>query len=331
MPFARPANVPLTALDIETTGLAGAAAMVFLVGLGEWTADGVWVTQILAPDLPFEEDLLSLLDAHLNDIPDRLLVTFNGDSFDLPFLRTRARFQGVRLGVPAAYDVLPHARRLYRASYDSCRLTSLEHMRLGHRRTDDLPGALVPQVYYHALQTEDLSILEPILKHNALDLVATLGLLGAMADDLAKPPDVLDTGLLLGRSRVHRASQDLDREAQDLKDCLAQDPAWSLRFIVLRRLDRIYRTTRDARARHALWAEEARREDCPPEHLVAYAKVLEHEVRDFARAYAVTLEAMARTRARHRLVGRVAASELDEDLKRRLERLERRLRSRTTA
>lgn len=332
LPFACPADRTLTALDIETTGLSGAASMAFLVGVGELTEDGVVVTQFLAPDLPWEEDLLSALGTFLSTGGPRLLITFNGDTFDLPFLRSRARFCRVPLSLPSSYDVLSAARRLYRGMFDSLRLTALEAGRLHHVRSDDLPGALVPATYYAALRAEDLTPLEPVLKHNALDLVATLGLLGTLAEDLEVPPRHASPALLLGRARVHAAAGDPMREAESLRELLALDPAWGLRAIALRRLDRLYRAAGETEARHRLWTEEASREDCPPEPLVAYAKILEHEIHDLAEAYAVTTEALIRARARARLVGRGhVRSALEEDLERRLARLERRLRARTPA
>ncbi len=333
LPFACPPDITLTALDIETTGLGGASSLVFLVGLGQAGPGGIEVTQILAPDLPWEEDLLAELHARLNDGTDRLLVTYNGDTFDLPFLRTRARFQRTPLTLPASYDVLALARRLYRPAFDSLRLTALEAARLRHIRTDDLPGALVPQTYYTALRREDLSSLEPVLRHNALDLAATLGLLGAMAEDLSRPLADTSAPLLLGRARVHIALGEPGREEATRALCalLDEDPGWSVRATALRLLDQIYRAHGEVVARHAKWAAEARRLDSPPEHLVVYAKILEHELRDFAAAYAVTLEALARARARARLVGRPFGSPLEEDLSRRLSRLERRIRKRAPA
>ena len=51
-------------------------------------------------------------------------------------------------------DLLYGARRLWRLRYDSCRLVDLENQVLGVERQGDLPGALIPYVYFEYLHTK---------------------------------------------------------------------------------------------------------------------------------------------------------------------------------
>lgn len=321
------ADDTVVALDIETTGLAGAASMVFLVGVAWRDGNEVCVRQWLAPDLPFEPDLLDALATELPASGVRL-VTFNGDAFDLPFLRTRARFCGVPLRLAPGLDVLPHARRLYRDRDGSCRLTHLEATRLGRQRLDDLPGALVPQVYYDALQREERALLEPIARHNAWDLVATLGLLWQVAHDLEAPlAPGADPHDLFGRFRHARSRADDEAAAAALEACLAADPPAWVRRRAVAELARLHRRRGAVGERHALWERMASDPDAPPVFLVEWAKVLEHEVRDLPGAHAAAGAALARLRGLARLTGH-ADAQAEAAILHRLERLERRMRGR---
>ena len=324
-------DAQVVALDIETTGLAGAGCVAFQVGIAWREPDGaVHVRQLLAPDLPCEAALLSRLDGELSARPMRL-VTYNGDAFDLPFLRARARMNRLRLALPPALDLLAHTRRLYRDRDGSCRLGHLEARRLGHVRPDDLPGALVPQVYYDFLRRQEPELLEPVLRHNAWDLVATLGLLWQAAFDLdAAALPGRDSADLFGLYRSRVACADAAGAAAALEACLASEPPPALRRQALARLSALYRRSGDASRRQALWERAADSEDAPPEHLIEWAKILEHERRDLAAAYATALAALARERARERLVGRIAG-QLAEDIERRVRRLERRMTRRGSA
>jgi hypothetical protein len=108
----------------------------------------------------------------------RELVTFNGRTFDLPLLETRyllarASWWGAEL---PHRDLYPVARALWRGRAGDCRLSTLEAALLGLDRGDDLPGALVPQVYFRYLRTRDPGALPRVFAHNRWDLVALAGL-----------------------------------------------------------------------------------------------------------------------------------------------------------
>src|SRR5574337_644220 len=77
-------------LDTETTGLVGGTGTyAFLVGLAWWEAGGLQVAQFFMRDHGEEHSLLLELSRRLAE--RRLLVTFNGKSFDWPLLETRFR------------------------------------------------------------------------------------------------------------------------------------------------------------------------------------------------------------------------------------------------
>ena len=164
-------------LDTETTGLAGGTGTyVFLVGLASWHGGTLTVTQYFLGDLDGEAALLHAVAEAIAGAGQ--LVTFNGRTFDLPLLETRyllarATWWGEDI---AHYDLYPVARALWHGRAADCRLTTLESALLGVERGDDLPGALVPQVYFRFLRTRDPGALPRIFAHNRWDLVALAGL-----------------------------------------------------------------------------------------------------------------------------------------------------------
>ncbi|MFY9690500.1 MAG: ribonuclease H-like domain-containing protein, partial [Candidatus Acidiferrales bacterium] len=110
-------------LDTETTGLAGGTGMYpFLVGIAWWDAGGLEVEQFFMREHSEEHSLLTALAERLAE--RRVLVTFNGKSFDWPLLETRYRMNRAR--PPFArmehLDLLFSARRLWKLRFESCRL-----------------------------------------------------------------------------------------------------------------------------------------------------------------------------------------------------------------
>jgi len=54
----------------------------------------------------------------------------------------------------AHLDLLHGARRLWKLRFDSCRLVDLENQILGVEREGDLPGEMIPYVYFEYLRTQ---------------------------------------------------------------------------------------------------------------------------------------------------------------------------------
>ena len=102
-------------------------------------------------DLDEEPALLTVLEETFRKFDG--FVTYNGAGFDLPLLETRfvlgrRRFPGEVFHV----DLLGPARRLWSARLVDCRLGTVEQDVLGFLRDDDLPGALIPTVYFEYLR-----------------------------------------------------------------------------------------------------------------------------------------------------------------------------------
>jgi len=175
--LAHPAAV--TYLDIETCGLAGEP--LFLVGLLRYADGGLLVEQFLARDYSEEGPLLAAVWEQL--AAAACLVTYNGKTFDMPFLSARSLACGLFdcPPVPEHVDLLFEARRRWKRLLPNCRLQTVEQAICGRRRAGDIPGSDIPAAYHEFVRasraddpvrrTRSLRRLHTILHHNTLDLL----------------------------------------------------------------------------------------------------------------------------------------------------------------
>ena len=160
-------------LDTETTGLAGGTGTyAFLIGVGSVDAAGFRLRQFFMRDYGEEASLLYRLSEHLSRFD--VLITYNGKAYDQPLLETR--FRMVRSRHPFErmehLDLLFGARRLWKLRLESCRLVDLENRVLGVEREGDLPGEMIPYVYFDFLRSQKAFQVVPIFHHNATDILS---------------------------------------------------------------------------------------------------------------------------------------------------------------
>jgi len=172
-------------LDIETAGLSNAT--LFLVGTLDFASGRPMLRFHFARDYAEEEPMLHAFQQFMGRF--RTVVTFNGRSFDMPFLRDRMAYHRLRHRPPATHiDALHAARRRWRGRFADCRLQTLEYELCGRLRHGDLPGHLIPDVYHEFVATGRAGMLVPIFQHNALDLITLAELLALELTTAPVPP-----------------------------------------------------------------------------------------------------------------------------------------------
>ena len=191
--------------DTETTGLAGAGTVIFLVGCAWVEGPRVRFHQVFLADFPGEQRFLE----HLRDLfaRFRVFVSYNGKAFDSNILKTRLVMSGVTMALGYQLDL---ARRFWRRRLDNCRLTTIEQEVLGVRRGDDIPGWMAPEIYFDSLRRGALGQLPAVFRHNEADVLALVRLLavvnGVLAGDADREPPVgVDRGAVV-RSCCNRAT-----------------------------------------------------------------------------------------------------------------------------
>jgi hypothetical protein len=313
--------------DIETSGLSGGAGTyVFEIGAGFFEDDAFCVQQFFMRDLTEEPAYLHAIGGLLDRF--EALVTFNGRSFDLPMLNARFTLarQPRRLVRAPHLDLLTPARRLWRRRLDSCSLGALERQVLGVTRgEEEVPGWLVPRLYFDYMQTGDASELAGVFYHNLIDVLSMVTLtarLGAIFHDphAAGPLDGLD---LFSLGRWYESLGMVERSEAAYRAALDRplDEGWSGR--IWRRLSFLLKRQERRKEAAAIWRDVIRREGRSGVYAhVELAKHCEWQVGDLPAAAQVTRQAIA-------LLNDGASDRRSQEtlaeLTHRLERLERKL------
>jgi uncharacterized protein YprB with RNaseH-like and TPR domain len=170
--------------DLETTGLHTASGSIaFLAGVG-FIQDGEMVlTQLLLEGQGQEQFLVKELHTMLNN---QFIVSYNGKSYDVPLLRSRLVFlhrltPGVvtvdSIASSGHIDLLHLARVLYRQLLPGLRLGMMEEYVLGRKRSNDIDGALIPDVFFNWQREHDPVEMQRVVKHNELDIYSLVELL----------------------------------------------------------------------------------------------------------------------------------------------------------
>jgi hypothetical protein len=309
----------LVFLDTETTGLAGGTGTyAFLVGAGWLEDDRFVVSQYFMRDLDEEPALLAALAPVLERAA--ALVTFNGGGFDVPLLETR--FVLARRRWPAALpnlDLLRPARRVWTACFDDCRLATLERAVLGLARESDVPGALIPSLYFDWLRQRRATPLARVFAHNRDDVLSLAALVGWFGQALGPTPSV-SPAEWAGLGRLWEPV-DLERALACYRTALERGLAGEQGHVVRLRL--AWWEKRAARwdAACELWETAVRGRAFDPRPWEELAKFHEHRRRDFAAAHSIVTTAIDLARAAG------AAGRVLDAFGHRLGRIQRRLAS----
>jgi uncharacterized protein YprB with RNaseH-like and TPR domain len=169
-------------LDLETMGFFSRPIILF--GIALISGDRLVVHQFLVREMDEELPALIALKQYLG--PRNVLVTFNGKTFDIPYLKERYSYYGeyMRMG-NIHFDLLHAARRAWRTKLPDCRLGTLEQKIFGMKREHDVPSAMVPEFYETYLKTGNPGPLVPVVGHNRQDVITLARLLALFQEGTA--------------------------------------------------------------------------------------------------------------------------------------------------
>jgi hypothetical protein len=200
-------------LDTETTGLAGAGTLAFLVGMASLDQRrGAELEQLLLREPGQERPLLERVLERFHEAT--LIISFNGKAFDRPLLEGRLVMNRLpRLPERPHLDLLHVARRLHRDRLGRCSLKRLESRVLGFDRGPDIEGSEVAAIYAHFLRSEDAAGISAVVAHNLWDVASMLALVGLYGQRL--PPLAGQDLAGLARTLLRAgALQEAERTAQ---------------------------------------------------------------------------------------------------------------------
>jgi uncharacterized protein YprB with RNaseH-like and TPR domain len=310
-------------LDTETSGLAGGTGTyAFMVGAGRYIDQCFQLVQFFMRDPLEEPALLLALEEFI--APCQTLVTFNGKSFDVPLLNTRYILQGWRspFNDRSHIDLLHLSRRLWRDRLPSRTLSNLEVHILGVQRgEEEVPGWMIPQMYFEYLRDGDARPLKRVFYHNAMDVVSLAALLNhasSLLEDPANFPEI-ETLEMAAAARLYEELGQTTSALQLYRQCLNSPIAGELFLDTSERLALIYKRQEKYQDAVPLW--EAAAQAGSAFACVELAKYYEHKTRDNSQASHWAKIALTQVKQSHYPAH--VKKQWQTELEHRLERLKR--------
>lgn len=156
--------------DIETTGLSARSAGLYLIGMLTYTDKKWTLLQFFCEDVADEPEVLQAFFELLHT--KKTLISYNGDGFDIPFLRHMLEQYGLPYSFDAveSFDLFKQFRPLKRLlNLPDLKLKSCERF-LGIDREDRFTGGELIEVYFEWQKTKVPALLDTLLLHNAEDI-----------------------------------------------------------------------------------------------------------------------------------------------------------------
>lgn len=169
--FARGFFTPdMILLDIETTGLSPARNFIYCIGCSFLSEENISIQLFLAEDKTEEPEILKRLSELLTSHPT--VITFNGTTFDIPFLKKR--YAHYDMQDPFCHntflDLYQESRQLKALlRLENYKQKSLEQF-LGCFRGDTYSGGELIDIYLKYVNDPDPESLKLLLTHNYEDV-----------------------------------------------------------------------------------------------------------------------------------------------------------------
>lgn len=305
-------------IDTETTGMGGAGSMVFLAAAARFESGMLRLRQFFLPTPEYEPGMLGGLTGELER--STTLVSYNGKSFDVPALESRAVMSRMPLELrgKAHVDLLHPNRRLFKGRMASHRLIDAEVELLGFVRKDDCPSAEVPARYFEFQRSGDPTHIAPVLRHNAWDVLSLVALFARMAEACESD----DEPLQAGRAADYAGDHGIAYRSYELA-LAGGGLSRPERLEVMERLARCAARAGDSPLAARWWralVEESRNRRLVP--YVELAKLQEHRERDFGAALTTVRAAWTLLQQGLVMPGAAHSETCVDALRRRIERLE---------
>lgn len=176
--------------DIETTGLSPKYCKVILIGVLFNENNKTIIKQFFAENEDDEMELLLAFKDKFGSFKNH--ITFNGITFDIPFLNSRFAKYNIDFYLNKSEDIdilrliKPYKEKL---ALSDCKLKTIEKY-IGIHREDTISGKESVQIYKEFIETKSIDLKNKILLHNYEDIYY-LGLLLKINDILEDKLDII--------------------------------------------------------------------------------------------------------------------------------------------
>lgn len=166
-------------IDIETLGLT--ECPLFLIGIATFQNSELIVDQIFVRKLTEEKAALHAFAEILQD--KDAIGTFNGKSFDVPFIRKRMERHDLNHEINHPhFDFFYFSKKAFKDNLYDFRLTTIEKEIFLEKRKEDVSGSEIPFYYTTYTKTNNIGSVVPIIDHNKKDLITTAKLFMKLHD-----------------------------------------------------------------------------------------------------------------------------------------------------
>ena len=267
-------------LDLETTGLSGGAGTtIFLAGFGRPKGKNLIIEQVFLSDFPGEADFFEYCKTLIG--PNTTVISYNGKSFDMPLLRSKAGMFGAHIMPREHFDLLYPSRRLWKEIIGSCALSDIERQILNIKRNIDIPGYLVPERYFSFLRNNDIKLLYEVFEHHFQDILSLALILGIVRDQIMGesnlPSDLFGRAILAMRTNK-------DKGVDLLNKLFIKGHAKASKFLGL-----YYKRQNDLKNEKRIW-EKFWLDNKDFFAGIELSKILEHRLKDYKAALSLLNE-----------------------------------------
>lgn len=166
-------------LDIETKSLFF-ETQIITIGCGFFENGNFKTIHLTALNEEGEYEILNEFNKLLKD--KKALVTFNGKSFDVPFIDLRMSYYNIKSNITDYhnFDLYFFAKKAFKSHQDSFALKEIDKKILNRQRKNDINGEDVNYYYNRYLNTRNINFLKPIINHNRDDIISLALLLNKL-------------------------------------------------------------------------------------------------------------------------------------------------------
>ena len=168
-------------MDIETKGLSNVP--IILIGVSEIKNNKIITSQYFLRDYSEEANIIDAYMSHLDE--DSVHVTFNGKTFDIPFIKSRCLYNRMEHNLDLPHiDLRFFAKNIWGDRLPNCKLQTIEKEVFNINRLGDVDGRYIPDFYDTYLKENNIGPIVPIIEHNAQDIVSLASFLQKMYEEV---------------------------------------------------------------------------------------------------------------------------------------------------
>ncbi len=181
-------------VDIETTGLSPASSYIYMIGMAYISNNNLRYEALFAESAADEEEVIKSFMSILSD--HKMIIHFNGNRFDLPFIAQRAKAFGLSADFEH-YEGIDLYKRISAFKHilglSNCKQKTIEAF-LGIDREDEYTGGELIHVYREYTETHNEELYKLLSTHNREDIIGMIRILPMLSyADLFLDPVTVDS------------------------------------------------------------------------------------------------------------------------------------------